>query len=216
MDYKVLRDTPGYTGYVAGVNKKISGAITSAELKRYYSNIDAEIYVNGNWIEDIASISWTINQQTLPLYGYNSYIWDDVAQGTRIISGGFIINFTGPNKVAKMIATDSPTEYSNGTANTINVGSNFEKEEEYIISNDNIAVKANAGVITTNPVHYCIWKEKFDIDIVCGEFEKKGGYPVHIILKDCYITNTSQLRSKDGDVVADQYTFIARDFVTIE
>ena len=216
MEYKVLRNTPGYTNYVASVNKKVNGSITSAELKRYYSSIDAEIYVNGNWVEDIESIQWGFQQQTMPLFGYNSYIWDDVAQGTRIISGAFVINFTSPNKVAKMIATDSPTEYTNGASNTTDTGGSFETEENYIISNDNIAVKANAGVITTNPPHDKIWGSKFDIDIVCGEQESKGGLPVHLVLKDCYITSSTQGRSKDGGVAIEQCSFVARDMVTIE
>ena len=51
-----LRTTPGYTNYVVGVNKNLSGALSSAFLKRYYSNIDAEIYINGEWVEDISTI----------------------------------------------------------------------------------------------------------------------------------------------------------------
>lgn len=210
-----MRDTPGYTNYVVGVKKNISGAVSSAELKRYYSNIDAEIYINGEWYEDISKINWQIVQQTMPLFGYNSYIWDDIAQGTRIISGQFIVNFTGPNTISKAIKEGTPTEYSNGSVNS-NDGTDFEKEETYVIQNDKIVAKPNSGLITTNPVHNKIWGSKFDIDIVCGEKESKGGPPVHIILKNCYITNSYQQRDTEGGAVVEVYQFVSQDFVTIE
>ena len=61
-----------------------------------------------------------------------------------------------------------------------------------------------------------IWAgEKFDIDIVCGEYETTGGEAIHIILKDCYLTGTKSVRSKDGGVAEELYTFIGRDFKTI-
>lgn len=210
-----MRDTPGYTNYVVGVKKNISGAISSAELKRYYSSIDAEIYINGEWYEDIAQIQWQVMQQTMPLFGYNSYIWDDIAQGTRIIQGVFVVNFTGPNKVVNAIETNKPTDYTNGAINSNN-GTTFEDEEEYVIQNSEIVAKANSGVITTNKPHDKIWGSKFDIDIVCGEKETKGGAPVHIVLKDCYIINSTHNRGVNGGVASETYTFMAQDFVTIE
>lgn len=208
MDYKVLRDTPGYTNYVVGVKKNSSGAISSAELKRYYSSIDAEIYFNGEWVEDISTIQWSIGQQTMPLFGYNSFIFDDVAQGSRLINGSFVIVFTKPTKVEKAIAEEGAYSASNE--------SSFEKEEAFIISSSGIAAVSNTGTENKNPPHDCIWKHKFDIDIVCGEKENKTGVPVHIILKDCYITSSQSMRNKDGGVAEEAYQFIARDFITIE
>ena len=206
---KTLRDTPGYTNYVVGVNKNLSGAISSAELKRYYSNIDAEVYFNGEWVEDIGNINWSIQQQTLPLYGYNSYIFDDVAQGNRIISGMFTIAFTGPNKVEEAIKKSGTASSPDAT------GTTYEDEEEYL--NNNTASIQTTRTFIKMPVHYNVWAEKFDIDIVCGEQEQIGGNPVHIILKDCYLTTSPrQMRTKDGNPVEDVYNFIARDFVYIK
>ena len=42
-----LRSTPGYTNYVTDIKKNRGGAVSSAHLKRYYSNIDADVYFNG-------------------------------------------------------------------------------------------------------------------------------------------------------------------------
>lgn len=211
-----MRDTPSYTNYVVGVKKNISGAVSSAELKRYYSTIDAEIYINGEWVEDINTIQWSIVQKTLPLWGYNSYIWDDIAQGTRIIQGTFVVNFTSPRAVSKAIATNSPTSYTDGATNSNN-GTTFEVAEQYVLDNaNNIKATPNSGSVKTNPVHNCIWNKLFDIDIVCGEKESKSGPPVHIILKNCVVVDSSQVRGVNGGVAAEQYTFFSQDFVTIE
>jgi len=205
-----LRATPGYTNHVIGINKNISGAISSAEYKRYYSNIDAEIYFNGNWIEDVSDISWNVDQNTQPLFGYNSYLWDDVALGTRIISGMFVINFTRPRYVEDATAKDGASaSESLSTAN-------YEDVEDFL-ENNSVNISGKTVSSQKNPEHYHIWGSKFDIDIVCGEKEAISGMPVHIILKDCFLTGSpSNMRTKDGRVSVEIYKFIARDFMTIE
>lgn len=211
MDYKALRNTPGYTNYVPSIKKNIAGNITSAELKRYYANIDAQIFFNGEWVEDISDINWSINQQTMPLFGYNSYIWDDVAQGNRIINGSFIIAFTGPRNVNNIIENSSKSSSGSGTS--------FENEEKYLLDNKEPNPVINGCTIKDNPAHGPIWKwkdKKFDIDIMCGEKEANGSDPVHIVLLDCYIISSSQARMHAGGVASERYDFMARDIATIQ
>lgn len=203
-----LRTMPGYTNYVVGANKNLSGVLSSAFLKRYYSNIDAEIYINGEWVEDISTIQWSIDQQTMPIYGYNSYIFDDIAQGSRIITGSFTLAFTEPRRLEEVIKTYLAT---NENAKKVSY-------EEVItqLSIKTVELNRNGKKLISNKVHMPLWAgEKFDIDIVCGEYETTGGEAVHIILKDCYLTGTKSVRSKDGGVAEELYTFIGRDFKTI-
>lgn len=203
-----LRSTPGYTNYVISANKDINGIVSSAFLKRYYSNIDAEIYVNGNWAEDISSIQWDISQQTTPLYGYNSYIFDDVAQGARLINGSFTIEFTKPRIIDELIKSYIPIK--SGTSI-----SSYEDTRESL-STIKVKLNENGKEITSNDAYQPIWSQgSFDIDILCGEYETASGDPVHIILKDCYITGCRSMRNKDGGVAEELYSFIARDFKTI-
>ena len=61
---------------------------------RYFSSIDAEIYFEDLYIDECVQINFAVQQQALPLYGYNSYVYDDIALGSRIINGQFSINFT--------------------------------------------------------------------------------------------------------------------------
>lgn len=202
-----LRTTPGYTNYVTEVKKNLGGTISSAQLKRYYSNIDAEIYFNGEWVEDIGTIQWTVNQQTMPIFGYNSYIYDAVAQGSRLIQGIFTLSFSKPRKIDDIIKQ------------AINSGQTTLSYEEIIENlDDNITVNLgrNGANLRANPEHKAIWmNNRFDIDIVCGEYESIGGNAVHIILQDCYLTDVYTMRGKDGGVAEEQYSFIARDYKTI-
>lgn len=215
MDYKSLRNTPGFTNYVPSVNKDINGNISSAELKRYYANIDAQIFFNGEWVEDINDIDWSISQQTMPLFGYNSYIWEDVAQGNRIISGSFVIAFTKPRKVADAIKKGSQGAKAAS-------GSSFETDEQLLLKSDLTKAKVQNGMdIVSGPPHNAIWTSKFDIDIMCGEKEIDStnnfeSQPVHIILTDCYIIGGAQSRMHAGGVAMERYNFMARDITTIQ
>lgn len=223
-----LRSTPGYTNYVVGINKSLNGAPSSAEIKRYYSNIDAEIYFNGEWVEDIAAISWNVDQKTLPLFGYNSYVWDDMAQGCRIIQGNFIVNFTKGSKIDNFISNnirESNVKISTDTALLANKYSSHEIEEKWLENAEALVVDQNSGARIENDEHSNIWKalsldnkryNGFDIDIVCGEQENMSGVPLHIVLKNCTISRTGSSRDSSGAVAIEHYSFVARDIAFIE
>lgn len=210
-----LRDIPGFTNYVVGTQKNAFGAVSSYELKRYYSNIDAEIYIDGDYFEDIQSIDWDIQSNKMPLYGFNSFIWDDVAFANRIIQGSFVVNFTRPRAIDAYIKGNYvPLDTSK--INTLS----YEEETSMVSKEENGAPHIVRNKIESNvwreSVHKALWNIRFDIDIVCGEKElKTGDNPVHIILSECYIIDSRSMRNKDGGVAAEVYSFIARDYKTI-
>ena len=100
---KELRNTPGYQNYVVEQGKTVNGLVDSLVYKKYYSDTSAELYFNGHWLEDINAVQWQVQRQTYPLFGYNSFIYDDVALGNRIIYGAFTMNFTEPDKLKNVI-----------------------------------------------------------------------------------------------------------------
>lgn len=205
-----MRDIPGFTNYVVGTRKNLSGTVSSLELKRYYSNIDAEIYIDGEYFQDIASIDWDIQSNKMPLYGFNSFVWDDVAFSSRIIQGSFVVNFTRPREVEAYIYGEN-----DGNSKTLS----YEEEAKSAPKNEKgetlIKHTVTGSEHISNPVHKALWFLPFDIDIVCGEKEPTGDYPVHIILCSCYIIDCRSMRNKDGGVAAEIYSFIARDYKTI-
>ena len=208
-----MRDVPGFTNYVVGAQKNLSGAVCSYELKRYYSNIDAEIYIDGDYFEDIQSIDWDIQSNKMPLYGFNSYIWDDVAFANRMIQGSFVVNFTKPRAIDEYIKGEYTTLDTN-TVNTLSYGeeADIAPKEDGIL---HIVHNKTENKIWQESVHKALWNIRFDIDIVCGEKEPTGDFPVHIILCECYIIDSRSMRNKDGGVAAEVYSFIARDYKTI-
>lgn len=208
---KELRSSPGYTNYVVSTGKNINGTIASSSIfKRYYSDISAEAYINGEWFEDINTIKWNTTQKAMFLYGYNSYIYDDVALGTRLIVGEFTINFTEPNIINKVISEGTKT-------NTIGNGTTFEEYSTKSHQNK-VAIDGSEVAYESNPVHNAIWKPRFDIDIVFGEKENFGGHtimPKHIILWDCTAVASEIEIGANSGTLLEKYTFMARDFKII-
>ena len=211
-----LDKLPIHTPYVVSYDRtRTAEGITesSAYLKRYYSMIDAEIYFCNYYVEDIMSINWQINQQTQPLFGYNSYIYDEVAQGSRIISGSFVINFTSPNYLMKLL--DSIQE------NEATVMKNFTvKAKKRITDGVGNTVKTvnkkNDGDINY-PKHNAIWTKTFDIDVIFGHKTDSYSNPVHIVLEGVKILNSHIGASADGagrPNIFEEYNFLAQNITT--
>lgn len=185
--------------------------VDSAIIKRYYSVIDAEIYFGNEYVEDIHDINWVINQNILPLFGYNSYTYDEVARGNRLISGNFTINFTSPNylfailEAANSATTSTITSLEDYTVPALTAGSE-------------ITYRKNTLGSKISGHHTAMWPQTFDIDIIFGE-NSAAGKPVHIILTGCALQACQQVLSASATgsppVVMEQYSFIGQDIRTV-
>ena len=67
-------------------------------LEEYYSGTDTKVYIDNEEQTEIAYISYSVSEQLKPLYGYASRTWDDVAVGTRIVTGAFKVSIKNPEK----------------------------------------------------------------------------------------------------------------------
>lgn len=56
-------------------------------LEEYYCGTDTRILIDGKEQTEVSYISYNVGEQLKPLYGYTSRTWDDVAIGTRIVTG---------------------------------------------------------------------------------------------------------------------------------
>ena len=65
-------------------------------LEEYYCGTDTRIYIDNDEQTEISGISYNISEQLKPLYGYASRTWDDVAVGTRIVTGVLKIPIRNP------------------------------------------------------------------------------------------------------------------------
>lgn len=214
-----LDKRPIHTPYVTSFTKRKTKdgkiAISSAVLKRYYSVVDAEIYFANEYVEDIADINWSISQNTMPLFGYNSYIYDEVARGNRLIQGTFSLNFISPNYLFDLLKRLSSTSITNLTSYTVKARS--------------IKAKKVFGKVDTSlngerdqDDHLPIWNRTFDIDVIFGypaSTDKTNSQPVHVMLQGVALQSCQTILSGYAagtpPVVQEQYSFIARDIMTI-
>lgn len=186
VEYDITRNSKGYTQ-------------SNPKYKRYYSQIDANVWFGDKLVSDIQNIAYNLAQHDMPIFGYNSYIYDEIAIGNRIVQGVFTINFTSPRYIEDIIE-----KYK--TASIVN--EDTVKIEEY---SEIIKPLRTSTNVHKNPDHDSIWKNGFEIDITYGEDDNIMGDPIHVILLDCHIMNVQTVLDSSGRPILEQYQFIARD-----
>ena len=62
----------------------------STSDKVYFSGANVRVYFGDVWVEEMASIQFSVQENVAPIYGFNSYMFDKVARGTRLVSGTFV------------------------------------------------------------------------------------------------------------------------------
>ena len=65
-----------------------------ASDKSYFSGANARVYFGDIWVEEMVSIQFGVEENVAPIYGFNSYMFDKIARGTRMVTGAFILNHT--------------------------------------------------------------------------------------------------------------------------
>lgn len=150
---------------------------------RYFSSNDGAVYFEDLYIEDINQIAFQMNQNVLPLFGYNSYTFDDLAVGNRIVSGQFAINFTEANYLYDVLDTLSKIS-----------------EAENNNSSSTTSTDRNK-----NP----LWNNKFNIQIKYGNNVSTAS--TNLFLTNVQLTGVTQQLSTTGDPILEIYSFIAQD-----
>lgn len=67
-------------------------------VEEYYSSTDTKIYIDDEEQTEIGYISYSVQEQLKPIYGYNSNTFDDMAIGNRIVSGTIKIPIKNPKE----------------------------------------------------------------------------------------------------------------------
>lgn len=71
-------------------------------MEEYYSSTDTKIYMDDVEQSEIGYISYSIQEQLKPIYGYASRTFDDVAIGNRIVTGVFKVPIKNPEAQTQM------------------------------------------------------------------------------------------------------------------
>lgn len=65
--------------------------------EQYFAGTDVSVFINDKEVIEISSISFQMREQLRPIYGYNSYVYDAMAIGNRIVMGSITIPFVRKN-----------------------------------------------------------------------------------------------------------------------
>ena len=199
---KTLNSRQSYVNLVdntTGVKTKDGATITINGSTRYYSSIDANIYIGNTYVDEIVGIEFNVQQLSQQLYGYNSYTYDDIAQGARMISGKFMLNMTKPNFLFDILETAKKSS-----------DIFFVKSDGKIETQKNLNISSSSETKVYGDEYKAMWDVAFDIDIVLG-----SSNPVHYILAGVVLTHGSVQIGGSGENVKEMYTFIARNMTTL-
>lgn len=165
---------------------------------QYYSSLDADILFGGIFIDEVVNITWQVQQNAMPIFGYNSYTFDDIAVGSRLIQGSFTVNFTEANYLSRVLKT--MTTISRKTYGT-----------DYPASS---AFTAKDRIVRNLPM----WDSGFDIVIGYGEKRNSNAseYNQVVMLDCCQLTGCQQQLDYNGEPILETYSFIARDMKYVD
>ena len=89
---------------------------TAGNAKRYFSNVESEIYFGDKEMDDLYQFEFSIDEKVLPIYGYNCYYATELVSGQRIVQGQFVVNFTDNQLIKSTLSSidDSIYKENNG------------------------------------------------------------------------------------------------------
>ena len=59
----------------------------------YWSGLDAKVYANDVFLDDLVTLQYEVQEAVLPIYSYADYTFRSLARGARRVQGAFVINF---------------------------------------------------------------------------------------------------------------------------
>lgn len=164
-----------------------STTMYSGQLKRYFSSLDAEIFIGGERILDIVRLDFSYEEKKMPFYGFNSFWPSRIFVGQKIIQGTFAINFTEPGYIAKLL------QRIEGSA-----------------AQDSSSLIGQTCSLENSP----LFGKAFDILVGYGGFnvENEASFRnTHQIIEGVMINGYSQILDTSGEPVMEVYSFIAKN-----
>lgn len=188
-----LQHRPSFDSYYTGNTK-------------YYSGIDAEIYIGDQYVDEVFNIQYQIVQESKPIFGYNSYLYDEMAVGSRIVTGSFAINFTETNFLGKVLNTIQKRKIMAGADRVVDSINSPSSNSQYLSSMDPSIYRSKKP----------IWDQQFEIMVAYGERHRKifGGALDNIeIIKGVQLNARHTEIDASGNPIMEVYNFTGRDIV---
>lgn len=100
---------PRMDNYTRPTENRVEYQVFSSE---YFSAADVKLYFGDIWVDEITSLMFTLQEEVMPIYGYNSYTFDAMARGKRIVQGTFGMNFTSVGYLQEIVSNANAVFYA--------------------------------------------------------------------------------------------------------
>lgn len=147
-----------------------------ATSNEYFSGANAKVYFGDVWVEELASIQYTISENVQPIFGFHSYTYDRVARGNRYVSGQFVINFTENGylqTILNSLSLSSEGDEDYGYANDVSYYTNGDDSSKTISK----LLKSNGGETYSdmvNSLKQSFWGDTSTGGLSQSKFEKES------------------------------------------
>lgn len=162
---------------------------SGGKSKRYFSNIESEIYFGNEEMEDIYQFEFGIDEKVLPIYGYNCYYASELVSGQRIVQGQFVVNYTDTMLIQRVLGSIDDSIYREISS------------EDYFPGGD---------------LHHAIYDKQFDIMIGYGYYNVKDKHTYNATsqtIVGAKITGMHKVLDTTGQPILEVFTFMAKDFI---
>ncbi|MGM9543916.1 MAG: hypothetical protein ACI3T9_02925 [Romboutsia timonensis] len=162
---------------------------TAGNTKRYFSNIESEIYFGDKQMDDLYQFEFGIDEKILPIYGYNCHYATELVSGQRIVQGQFVVNYTDTMLIQNTLSQIDDSIY------------NQVYNEKYVPGGD---------------LHHAIYDKAFDIMIGYGYYDIKDKQTYNATsqtILGAKISGIHKVVDTTGQPILEVFTFTAKDFV---
>ena len=200
-----------YEGNLRDRNKFTSTVNTTFGTKRYFSQLDTEVYFGAEQIDEIVAIDFTIAEPKLPIYGFNSFYANRIVSGRRTIQGTFAINFTSTTYLLNIF---------NKIDDSILKAKYNPTGSELLLDYESLLYRCEGEDTTGLGIgNNAIFSKIFDITLSYGYGKTEGKQTYNCCwqtLVGVQIVDYRQALDTEGNPILDMYSFIAKDIRYID
>lgn len=160
-------------------------------IKRYFSNVDSEIYFGNVLMEDIYKFDFTVEEKKLPIYGYNCFYADIIVPGQRFVSGSFVLNYTNSAHINDVLSKIDDS-IMNKTVLESEVYNPGDKERDKPLWSKNFDIMLGYGYYKSDLPTY-----NANCQTICG----------------VQISGMQTVLDTTGQPIMEVYSFVAKDFI---
>ena len=183
--------------------------------EEYYSSSDVKIFIDDVEQTEIGYISYMLQEQLKPLYGYSSNTYDDIAVGNRIVTGSFKVPIKNPDVQSslediKKAGKDGYTveDYNSSEQDIVDntewINNKTPDTDDSDSNNSNSSSSSNISQEKKEQYIGKLIELGYDIDYNCTEEELKAA--VKKFQKDNNLEQNGELNQNTMDVIDSIFT----------